>query len=781
MKSVIITLFLPLSFWGATLDVGSGQTYATIQLAIDAAVAGDTVLIHDGNYTGARLVSPHVSGTSNSPITIQCQSLGGIIDTPNSDGNGITVNKVDYVVINGCTISSMTTYGIDLVESTGSKILNNSVDHSGRSGILTGFAYRVEVGFNTTSFAGGTQHGIYVSNSALPLDLPWVHDNISFSNTGSGIQFNGDCSSLDSFGHSDGMIDGGLIENNILHDNAGPAFSLINISGATFRNNKLYNSLSVAGFKLADEGCGLGSNNNNFVNNTIHSTNGTSGIRIVSGTNNHFWNNIIIYLAGNFKCVIDGAFPGAGGSAQNCTDGLLNNFYKVGLEATTAIAASGVIFTNYSTFDFTLTNTSTALNTGVSSFHSITSPLIDILGNARPRSGAYDSGAYQYNTSAAGADSTPPTTPGTPSTSSITPYLVSITWSASTDNRQVLGYLVFRGATVVGLVSTPGFTDTTASPGSTYSYTIQAYDDSLNFSSASGVLSTTVPGQSGCMNADATSFRNRIIPTHSDTYTIEYDVTPYSNSANDGSVGLSTDIPIAYSGLATIVIFSPSGVIEARNGSVYSADTSIPYSLGSAYHIRSVIITSTHTYSVYVTPPSSSEVLLASNYGFRAEQSTAPNLQYISVFDDAGSIAVCNISINSIALDSMILSTQTVASSNTSVIVAIDGSGQPIMSQPSVIPVNDTSYTLTESVSGNKVLKFTSNSPITVTIPSGMAYPLSFTLLQYGSGVISLGHSPGVTLIQTSGFYRSAGRGSPITVQGTDVQDEYFVWGGLRK
>src|SRR5206468_4079729 len=116
---------------------------------------------------------------------------------------------------------------------------------------------------------------------------PVIRGNHRFSNTGAGIQFNGDCHTL-SNGQSDGMISGALVEGNLLHDNGASAFSIINLSDSIIRNNVAYNNsvTNLAGaIKLADEGgCNLGSNRNLIVNNTLVANNGAALIRIVTGT-----------------------------------------------------------------------------------------------------------------------------------------------------------------------------------------------------------------------------------------------------------------------------------------------------------------------------------------------------------------------------------------------------------------------------------------------------------------------------------------------------------------
>jgi cellulose 1,4-beta-cellobiosidase len=57
----------------------------------------------------------------------------------------------------------------------------------------------------------------------------------------------------------------------------------------------------------------------------------------------------------------------------------------------------------------------------------------------------------------------------------------------------VAGYHVYRGGVRIGSTSTPGYTDTTVSPGQTSSYTVDAYDGSGNVSAQSAPLTVTTP------------------------------------------------------------------------------------------------------------------------------------------------------------------------------------------------------------------------------------------------------------------------------------------------
>jgi len=76
MKKILITillLFFPVNLYAATLEVGSGYAYATIQAAVNASVAGDTVLVYPGTYNESVSIPDGKQGTSTSPIIIKAQ------------------------------------------------------------------------------------------------------------------------------------------------------------------------------------------------------------------------------------------------------------------------------------------------------------------------------------------------------------------------------------------------------------------------------------------------------------------------------------------------------------------------------------------------------------------------------------------------------------------------------------------------------------------------------------------------------------------------------------
>ena len=107
-----------------------------------------------------------------------------------------------------------------------------------------------------------------------------------------------------------------------------------------------------------------------------------------------------------------------------------------------------------------------------------------------------ENGAITTGVNPCNVDTTAPSVPAGLAGSAIDSNTVTLNWSASTDNVGVSGYYIYRnGAQIASVISGTSYTDNTALPSTTYSYTVKAYDAAANLSAASGAASVTTPAK----------------------------------------------------------------------------------------------------------------------------------------------------------------------------------------------------------------------------------------------------------------------------------------------
>src|SRR5690606_38130139 len=102
-------LFSPMEGWPATLHVGPGQQYTTLQQAVNMAVPGDTILIHEGTYSGGLFVGD-LQGTSQNWIYILAQ--GEVVY--NGGTNAWQFSDGAYLHIRGFTFRHQTGNGLNI-------------------------------------------------------------------------------------------------------------------------------------------------------------------------------------------------------------------------------------------------------------------------------------------------------------------------------------------------------------------------------------------------------------------------------------------------------------------------------------------------------------------------------------------------------------------------------------------------------------------------------------------------------------------------------------------
>jgi hypothetical protein len=96
-----------------------------------------------------------------------------------------------------------------------------------------------------------------------------------------------------------------------------------------------------------------------------------------------------------------------------------------------------------------------------------------------------------------GGDTQAPTTPSNLTSPSKTASSVSLSWNASSDNVGVTGYRIYRGGASVGTSGSTSFTNTGLSAGTSYAYTVRAFDAAGNESASSNSVTVTTETSGG--------------------------------------------------------------------------------------------------------------------------------------------------------------------------------------------------------------------------------------------------------------------------------------------
>jgi chitodextrinase len=103
----------------------------------------------------------------------------------------------------------------------------------------------------------------------------------------------------------------------------------------------------------------------------------------------------------------------------------------------------------------------------------------------------------QFNSGTSGgstsppADTSPPSAPAGLSISSATTTSVALAWTASTDNVGVTGYHVYRDGALAGTSPSAGYTFTGLNCGTSYTFSVDAYDAAGNRSGQASVVAAT--------------------------------------------------------------------------------------------------------------------------------------------------------------------------------------------------------------------------------------------------------------------------------------------------
>ena len=233
----------------ATWTVGSGKTYATIKLAIDAlyALVGtdpftetQTIEVYSGTYNEAVVITNGLMPTVDYRFILTAAAGNSpIVDGQNTRYDGISAYQVDYVTICGFEIKRNTTTAITLARCNYG-IMYNNYCHNNSNGIA----------FQSPSSYHTVYNNLCIShtNTGIFADSPDVTDCLIYNNT---CYYNGDTGITIYSGTRH------TVKNNIIWNNAGTCLKVAGTPDSpSFETN--YNDLYATGtanvgyFEFAD-------------------------------------------------------------------------------------------------------------------------------------------------------------------------------------------------------------------------------------------------------------------------------------------------------------------------------------------------------------------------------------------------------------------------------------------------------------------------------------------------------------------------------------------------
>ncbi|VVB55912.1 Cell surface glycoprotein [uncultured archaeon] len=166
---ICLVLLITSSATAATLEVGQGKTYTTIQSAIDAAKTGDTILVNEGTYNENPLINTN-------GISIIGKNREKTIIEGRKTSSGFRIDEMNNVVISGFTIKNsggggQEDAGVVIYKGNGNTVSNL---------IITGNSVGISIyqGSNNNTISGN----IIESNSGYGINIYASNDNKIFDN-----------------------------------------------------------------------------------------------------------------------------------------------------------------------------------------------------------------------------------------------------------------------------------------------------------------------------------------------------------------------------------------------------------------------------------------------------------------------------------------------------------------------------------------------------------------------------------------------------------------------
>ncbi len=380
--------------------------YQTIQDAVDAAGPGDWVAVFAGTYAGC---SVERGGDEAARLRVSAVEAGVLIDRDGPTTDAIRLQNVSDVTIEGFTIEGPTAACIGARGADPDRpmarleIRGNTCRRSGHEGFYLSEVSRSLIENNSISETGQDGeprgHGIYLANAgsdSTTLRGNHIHDLAAEESAG--IHFNGDLSV-----GGDGIIEGLVVDGNVLHGLVHNAFNLDGVQRSLFTNNLVFDVQAHALRAYAIDGA-AGPVGLVVVNNTFDLSNGgRSPFKVTEEGGGHvLFNNILLTDNENDGSIMVEDPAGVVSSHNAVVDRFspdgeaivsLAEWQALGLDAGSIVVDASLFFASGS--DYHVSAGSPTLDAGLAELTGHAAPPRDIEGRPRPAGAAVDLGAYE--------------------------------------------------------------------------------------------------------------------------------------------------------------------------------------------------------------------------------------------------------------------------------------------------------------------------------------------------------------------------------------------------
>ncbi len=380
---------------------GPNQEYTTIQAAADAAGPGDWVRVFAGSYAGFQVT---LSGQASAPITFQAAEPGALIDRDGPSGDGVRLQNVSDVVVEGFEIQDVTGRCIAARGATPtSPMLRNVVRNNQCRRAGTECFYLSEFGqgliegnelVGCGASGGSRNHGIYLANAGS--DGTTIRGNSIFGATpaeSNGIHMNGDLSV-----GGDGVISDLLIERNVISGNFQNGLNMDGVQDSLIRNNLVFdngrNAMRAYMIDGADGPRGL-----KVVNNTFLANVSGWALKITDDGGGHvIFNNILSGADGSLAIGTpnlasnNNALDGVLSADEDATTTTLSAWQTATGQDAASIAAAAA---DLLAATYRLSTTSAAIDSGRPALGAVLAPPTDLDGQPRPQRLGFDLGAFE--------------------------------------------------------------------------------------------------------------------------------------------------------------------------------------------------------------------------------------------------------------------------------------------------------------------------------------------------------------------------------------------------